>query len=61
LKLGAAFEDHGLVFTNEIGGRPMCWRNPDERDLKPLLTVAEIPVEGISLYALRHTAASVPG
>ncbi len=58
LEKGSDYQDHGLVFAT-VEGTPLLWRNLGKRHLKPLLTAAEIPHEGISLYTLRHTAASI--
>ena len=46
------------MFATELG-TPLLWRNLARRHLKPLLIAAKIPHEGISLYSLRHTAASL--
>jgi integrase len=54
----ADYQDNGLIFATEEG-TPLLWRNLASRHLKPLLKAAEIPHEGISLYTLRHTAASL--
>jgi len=58
LRQGSDYQDHGLIFATK-DGTPLLWRNLARRHLKPLLTAAEIPLEGISLYTLRHTAASL--
>ena len=56
LLCGAAWEDHGLVFTNELG-RPMEATNLRRRFFQPLLQRAGLP--GIRFHDLRHTAATL--
>ena len=56
LLCGAAWEDHGLVFTNELG-RPMEATNVRRRFFEPLLKCAGLP--GIRFHDLRHTAATL--
>ena len=56
LKMGAAYEDQGLIFCNETGG-PLHLRNVDSRHFKPLLRQAGLPK--IRLYDLRHTHATL--
>ena len=56
LLCGAAWEDHGLVFTNELG-RPMEATNLRRRFFQPLLERAGLP--RIRFHDLRHTAATL--
>ena len=57
LALGEAWEDHGLVFTNEVGA-PLDRKNLLRRHFRPLLRQAGLP-EKIRLYDLRHSAATL--
>jgi integrase len=57
LRHGPAWQDHGLVFTNEIGG-PLARQNVLRRHLRPLLRKAGLP-DTYTLYQLRHTAATL--
>ncbi|MEP6922434.1 MAG: site-specific integrase, partial [bacterium] len=52
------YQDNDLIFATEIG-TPLSWRNLGRRHLKPLLTAADIPEDGFSMYSLRHTHASL--
>jgi integrase len=54
---GPAWKDHGLVFTNEIGG-PLARQNVLRRHFRPLLRKAGLP-DTYTLYQLRHTAATL--
>ncbi len=56
LLCGDAWEDHGLVFTNEVG-RPMEATNLRQRFFQPLLKRAGLP--RIRFHDLRHTAATL--
>jgi len=53
LAAGGAWQDHDLVFTNELGG-PIQHRNLVSRHFKAVLQAAKIPTS-IRLYDLRHT------
>jgi integrase len=53
---GAAWEDHGLVFTNTLG-RPLHPRNFLLRDFYPLLERAGLP--RMRFHDLRHSAATL--
>lgn len=56
LLCGDAWEDHGLVFTNEVG-RPIEATNLRKRFFQPLLERAGLP--RIRFHDLRHTAATL--
>ncbi len=56
LKLGADYDDSGLVFTTECGG-PLHLNNLSVRHFKPLLKRAGLP--DMRLYDLRHSAATL--
>lgn len=56
LRAGAAWEDMGLVFANEIG-RPMDPSNLLRRSFYPLLQAAGLP--RIRFHDLRHSAATL--
>jgi integrase len=56
LALGAAWEDHDLVFPNEVG-RPVERNNLVKRSFLPLLAKAGLP--RIRFHDLRHTAATL--
>jgi integrase len=58
MQAGQKHQDLDLVFATELG-TPLLWRNLAKRHLEPLLIAAGIPEEGISLYSLRHTHASI--
>ncbi|MHB8516518.1 MAG: site-specific integrase [Dehalococcoidia bacterium] len=53
---GDAWQDHGLVFANELG-RPMEAGNVVRRSFRPLLRAAGLP--RIRFHDLRHTAATL--
>lgn len=53
---GAAWEDYGLVFTNQWG-EPLNGAHVTERMFKPLLRRAGLPA--IRFHDLRHTAATI--
>jgi integrase len=53
---GAAWDEQGLVFTNEIG-RPVNVSNLLPRSFRPLL--ARAGIEGIRFHDLRHSAATL--
>ena len=56
LAAGAAWEDHDLIFANEVG-RPIEAGNLIRRSFLPLLTRANLP--RIRFHDLRHTAATL--
>ncbi len=56
LALGGAWEDHDLVFANEVG-RPVEVRNLMRRSFLPLLKKAGLP--RIRFHDLRHSAATL--
>jgi len=56
IKLGAAYQDHDLVFASEIGTGLMN-RNINRRHFRPLMKLAGLPQ--IRLYDLRHTTATM--
>jgi integrase len=56
LRLGPAWEDHDLVFANEVG-RPIDGRNLVRRGFEPLLARAGLP--RVRFHDLRHTAATL--
>ncbi len=56
LQQGDAWQDHGLVFANELG-RPMEAGNVVRRSFRPLLRAAGLP--RIRFHDLRHTAATL--
>jgi integrase len=57
LKVGPAWVDEDLVFPTETG-TPHRRENLTKRHLKPILKAAGLP-EDISLYALRHSCATM--
>jgi integrase len=56
LRMGASWQDWGLVFANEVG-RPMEVGNLTNRYFRPLLKQAELPL--LRFHDLRHTAATL--
>jgi integrase len=56
LAAGATWSDHGLVFTNHVGG-PIEKQNLVRRSFRPLLTRAGLPM--IRFHDLRHSAATL--
>ncbi|MFA7482199.1 MAG: site-specific integrase [Vulcanimicrobiota bacterium] len=56
LKAGPAYDDHGLVFANELGG-PLYLANLRNRELKRILKRAGFD-QKITPYCLRHSAAT---
>jgi len=56
LAAGEAYDDFGLVFANELGG-PLFLCNLRNRALKRILKKAGLD-KGITMYSLRHSAAS---
>jgi len=54
--MGAAWEDNGLVFANEVG-RPIEAGNLIRRSFHPLLERAGLP--RVRFHDLRHTAATL--
>ena len=57
LHRGRAWQNHGLVFTNEIGD-PLERQNILNRHFRPLLKAAGLPPT-MRLYDLRHSAATM--
>jgi integrase len=56
LLLGAAYEDHNLIFASETGA-PLSAQNVSSRYFKPLLQAAGLP--DVRLYDLRHSHATL--
>ena len=56
LLAGEAYEEHGLVFANELGGA-LFLANLRNRALKRILRRAGLD-HGITMYSLRHSAAT---
>lgn len=56
LLAGEAYDDHDLVFANELGG-PLFLCNLRNRTLKKILRRAGLD-KGITMYSLRHSAAT---
>ncbi len=56
LRLGSLWEDHSLVFPNQLG-RPMNADNLYHRGFKPLLEKAGL--SGFTFHSLRHTCATL--
>lgn len=56
LRVGAAWEDHDLVFSNQVG-RPIAAGNLLRRSFEPLLKRAGLP--HIRFHDLRHTSATL--
>ena len=56
LRAGEAYDDQDLVFANELGG-PLFLCNLRNRTLKKILRRAGLD-EGITMYSLRHSAAT---
>lgn len=56
LRLGSLWEDHGLVFPNQVG-KPMNADNLYHREFKPLLKKAGL--SGFTFHSLRHTCATL--
>ena len=57
MKHGGEWEDSDLVFTGEDGA-PLQLGNVRRRDFHRIVKRADLP-EGLTLYSLRHTAASI--
>ena len=57
-KLGSVYENHNLVFANEIG-KPHHYRNLTQRHYEKILKRAELDKEGFVLYSLRHSCATL--
>ena len=57
LRLGAEWQDHGLVFTTSLGS-PLNISNLTAKHFKPALQRAGLPTT-IRLYDLRHTCATL--
>jgi len=57
MKLGADWQDHGLVFTTPLGS-PLNISNLTSKHFKPALRRAGLPTT-IRLYDLRHTCATL--
>lgn len=58
LKAGAAWNDHDLVFTSEIG-TPLNARNLAQRHFTKILEAAGLSGEDFVLYSLRHSCATL--
>jgi integrase len=56
LRLGSLWEDHELVFPNQVG-KPMNADNLYHREFKPLLMKARL--SGFTFHSLRHTCATL--
>ena len=56
LRLGSLWEDHDLVFPNQVG-KPMNADNLYHREFKPLLKKAGL--SGFTFHSLRHTFATL--
>ncbi len=57
MRLAGLWEDHGLVFPNQVG-KTMNAKNLTARSFKPLLERAGLP-RSVRLHDLRHTCATV--
>jgi len=57
LAQGPHYHDHGLVFASQ-NGEPVDRRNLTSRHLRPILKAVGLP-EGIRLYDLRHSCATL--
>jgi len=57
-ELGSHYENHNLVFANEIG-RPHHYRNLTQRHYEKILKKAELDKLGFVLYSLRHSCATL--
>ena len=57
LKAGSLWQNHGLIFTTEMGS-PIYTNNLRKRHFKPALKRAGLP-EKVRLYDLRHTMATL--
>ncbi|HEV2826380.1 MAG TPA: site-specific integrase [Pyrinomonadaceae bacterium] len=57
MKLGADWQDHGLVFTTPLGS-PLNISNLTSKHFKPALRRAGLPTT-VRLYDLRHTCATL--
>ncbi len=57
MRLAGLWEDHGLVFPNQVG-KTMNASNLSARSFKPLLAKAGLP-HSVRLHDLRHTCATV--
>jgi integrase len=58
LKLGQEYTNLDLVFASELGG-PLNSRNLAQRNFVRILKAAGLSKEGIVLYSLRHTCATL--
>ena len=56
LRRGSLWEDHGLLFPNQVG-KPMNADNLYHRGFKPLLKKAGL--SGFTFHSLRHTCATL--
>ncbi len=56
LRLGSLWEDHNLVFPNQLG-KPMNADNLYHREFRPLLEKAGL--SGFTFHSLRHTCATL--
>jgi integrase len=57
LKVGAAYQNHDLVFAS-LEGTPIMMRNLLRRHFKPILKRAKIS-QNVRLYDLRHSCATL--
>lgn len=57
-ELGSHYENHNLVFANEIG-KPHHYRNLTQRHYEKILKRAELDKHGFVLYSLRHSCATL--
>jgi integrase len=57
LKVGAAYQNHDLVFAS-LEGTPIMMRNLLRRHFKPILKRANIS-QNVRLYELRHSCATL--
>ncbi len=58
LKLGAAYASLDLVFATELGN-PLHYRNLTQRHYLKILEKAGLEKQGLVLYSLRHTCATL--
>lgn len=58
MSLGTAFSDLNLVFSTEIG-TPIHYRNLSQRHFEKIIKAAGLEKEGLVLYSLRHTCATL--
>lgn len=58
LQLGQAYSNLDLIFATELG-TPIHYRNLTQRHYRKILKKAELASEGLVLYSLRHTCATL--